>query len=58
MRCDNVLVIKSLRVESARLFDFWQYFISQLSMKGLSEFCFPLYAHVLFVPYGIPICFL
>lgn len=58
VRCDDVLVIMSLRVESARLFAFWQYFISQLSTEGLREFCFRLYTHVLFVSYGIPICFL
>lgn len=57
MRCDNTLVIKSVRVESARLFDFLQYFISVLSFEGLRDICFPLDAHVLFVSCGIPICF-
>lgn len=42
MRCGNILMTKSLRVESARLFDFLQYFISELSFEGLKEYLFSI----------------
>lgn len=42
MRYDNILMIKLLGVESARLLDFLQYFISQLSFEGLREYLFSI----------------
>lgn len=35
-------MIKSLRVEGARLVDFLQYFVSQLLFEGLKEYLFSI----------------
>lgn len=42
MRYANILMVKSLRVKSARLFDFLQYFMSELSFEGLRENLFSI----------------
>lgn len=42
MRSDNILILKLLRAESARLFDFLPYFTSQLSFEGLREYLFSI----------------